>query len=379
VSSLIAPALLELIRAESPARIAIDASDWPLLIQRAVETDTLGLVAAQGAGLCTDPTLRSELEAHLRRESRHQAICFVEAERLSERLEAAGIEMVVLKGCSLARTVYPRSATRTFRDLDLLVRPEQAEPAYQLLRELGYVDAVDPTLLAAYRRHHFHLILEGPGRPRVELHWNLVRPDEPYRLGAEEMLVDRFVPVGPNAFWCPHPDGQILHVCASLLRSGFTELKRLVDIDRLVRSGSEIRWAQLTARAQRHGLAPTLRVALELTERLLGTPLDAALAIVLPVRAISQRLETIGVENFPLLEPPADWRPLRHAVRFWLLDQKTTVLRQFIFNPAFERARLRAIGTSLPRRVLTAAKRAVIAAWMAGWQLGWLSMPRHRS
>ncbi len=45
------------------------------------------------------------------------------------RFELAGVPALLLKGRSLARWLYPRSAERSYRDCDLLVPPGGLETA----------------------------------------------------------------------------------------------------------------------------------------------------------------------------------------------------------------------------------------------------------
>jgi hypothetical protein len=375
----VADTLQALVRNDRETPLEVAAEAWPAVIERAGATDSLGLIALAAGAAGAPVAVQRELDLHLTREARHQALCLVEAERLCAALAAGGIESVVLKGAALARTVYPRPGVRTFRDLDLLVRPAQREDAHRLLLTLGYRDAVPPALVEVYRRHHFHFILEGLGRPRVELHWSLVRPDEPYRLSADDLLHEAQEIAGINRFPCPHPDGHVLHVASSLLRSGFTELKRLIDLDRLIRSGASIRWERVAGLATERGLSPALRLSLDLCAELLGTDVGQATAAIAPLGPVRQRLDAIGVRSFPWHDPPADWRPVRHIVRYWLLQRRLHVVTQFIANPRFERARLAALGTPLSRRLLVTGKRAVIAAWLAAWQVGLVSAPVHRS
>src|SRR5918992_5479714 len=54
---------------------------------------------------------------------------------LSEALEEAGVEMVLLKGSALAHTVYPDPSWRPFADLDFLVRGQDFQRAIQVLAD----------------------------------------------------------------------------------------------------------------------------------------------------------------------------------------------------------------------------------------------------
>jgi hypothetical protein len=56
-----------------------------------------------------------------------------------EDLERAGIDARVLKGAAIAHTVYQAPELRSFRDVDLLVRNQQLDPAVQVLTDQGAI------------------------------------------------------------------------------------------------------------------------------------------------------------------------------------------------------------------------------------------------
>lgn len=64
----------------------------------------------------------------------------------------AAIDVLVLKGAALAHTVYPEIGLRPMRDIDLLVRPEQAQQAQDLLIAEGFTVSNGPR-----PDDHFHL------------------------------------------------------------------------------------------------------------------------------------------------------------------------------------------------------------------------------
>lgn len=361
--------LWRLIRDTAPPATTVPLELWPALLDLAQENDLLGMVAHRAQGAELPAAMVERLARHTQREARHHSLCFIEAERMTQALSKAGIGSVVLKGTALACTVYPRPSMRTFRDIDLLVRPSQAEAALTILLQLGYRHAATPELVDVYRAHHFHWILEGVGRPRVELHWSLVRPDEPYLLEAELLLTDLGRAGERGGFPVPHADGHVLHAVTSLLRGGFTEVKRLIDLDLMVRGGAPIRWDRVVRLAQERDLVRGLRLMLELAAERLGTPLETPLARTPTLGAAGRRLRAMQIDGFPLRQPPANWNPVRHVVRFWLLPRRLRLLTQFLRAPRFERHRLTAMGTPRPRRLLAMAKRAAIAAWLAAWQL----------
>lgn len=92
-------------------------------------------------------------------------------------LDAAQIPSIALKGAFLAQFAYAEPGLRPMRDLDLLLRPEQAVQAFELLRAHGYRSLFDGSP-EAYFTDRIHLPpLTGPGGISVELHHRLTPPD----------------------------------------------------------------------------------------------------------------------------------------------------------------------------------------------------------
>ena len=97
-----------------------------------------------------------------------------------DRLAAAGIDTIVLKGVALAHTVYDTIALRPMIDVDLLVRRDDALAALDVLRECGYRPDRDEIMPAALLAYENELFLRKRDRLEwhLELHWSLF--DSPY-------------------------------------------------------------------------------------------------------------------------------------------------------------------------------------------------------
>lgn len=359
--------LLELVRADGtgPARVPGDA--WLPLVRLGEAQDMLGLLALGIArrGLEPPSIPRGAFEEALRTIRRHHAFHFIEAERVHEALEARGVRALPIKGLALARLAYGDPAERAFRDVDLLLAPDDVERAEDALARLGYRDAHEPAVRRAYREHHFHIVLCGPGRPFVEVHWGVTRPDEPYGIATDDLLHGAFTD-GKAAL---HPDAHVLIAAASSMRDGFRALKPLVDIDRLVRSGAPIRWPRVVELARGGGMERILRATLELTTTLLRTPLETPLAALAPLGAAGARLREIGFEALPLGDSTEHDTLCHRLAQFWLTPDKPRALRNFVQRNAFERAQLRASGVNAPRRALGVAKRLAMLASLSARQL----------
>jgi hypothetical protein len=369
-----------MVQAEQPFPDDVPDDLWPALIEAAHETEVQGLVAerALAPGVRVPPPVARELTELRRREARHHGFHFVEAERIAAAFGARSIPWVLLKGAGLARIAYAQPVERAFRDLDVLVAEDRHDEAIAALRALGYADADPAPVQAAQRATHFHVALAGPGKPQVEVHWAVVRPEDPYRIDPRWLLEGAIVPAETPRVPCPAAEAQVLHAAASQVRCGFTQLKRIVDVDRIARRGGTD-WARVADLASAGGLAPAVRLLLELSSELLGTPLDDALASLPPLGPDRARLDELGIAGFPLGLPPSAWGPARHLVRYRLARDRGLVVHQFVFPTPFERERMRALGVRRGSELTGTAKRTLILAWLALWQLGLRVAPHRRS
>lgn len=86
-------------------------------------------------------------------------------------LKRAGVRAILLKGASVARTLYGDGHARPYGDVDLLVAPEQLQLANAVLTDLGYA----PRHAASSPSEHTDHAMEWdqPGKPTIDLHQSL--------------------------------------------------------------------------------------------------------------------------------------------------------------------------------------------------------------
>jgi hypothetical protein len=230
------------------------------------------------------PVLVSELERlglsrlvsgyrELQHAARLSVMQMLQLERLLHQavdtLAARGIEALLLKGAGLAYTAYPSFADRPMSDLDLLVRPQDAERAWSELQTAGWTW---PSHLWAAGRytthHHFPPLVKDPGGFRVEIHTDLLPAGNPFRF-TTDMLWERMrrVPVDGRVLCVPHPIHQLWHACVHFAWSHqmqWGSWRTLRDCAALC-GGGEIDWAEFSrlAIASRAGTCCywTLRLA----------------------------------------------------------------------------------------------------------------------
>jgi hypothetical protein len=123
-------------------------------------------------------------------------------------LDGAGIAPLVLKGGALAHMIYPRPGLRPMRDLDVLVRRDEAERAQQVLAQMA--GAASDTQQELDGGHHLVAGLQRDGlHVSVEIHYSLygvqreeIEQTTPFQLGAG----------GPTAHTLG-PEEMMWHLC----------------------------------------------------------------------------------------------------------------------------------------------------------------------
>ena len=124
-----------------------------------------------GLGLRDMPELERELESYSARAHGWGVITEFTALGVLDRLEAAGIRAMPLKGSILARQLYRDVAARTSVDIDILVAPEDLAGGVATVEGLGWRWA--PDVSRAGRLPLLHETLVHPSLPRIELHWRV--------------------------------------------------------------------------------------------------------------------------------------------------------------------------------------------------------------
>jgi hypothetical protein len=286
-----------------------------------------------------------------------------------ERLEAAGIPSVALKGALMSRRIYDDPAARRSSDIDLLVPEESLADAVRVIREaFGYTaprDAVD-----RQGRPVLHFELRHPGGwPNVEVHWRTHWYEE--RSGG--VMIRRSTIV--DGVRCLAPADE----CATLLlyyaRDGFLGLRTIGMVagwwDRF---GDLIGPEGLMPFAEEFpALRPGLVAAATLGEALLGLP--AAELALPPVRGRGE-LRAIRLADVESCRPRPELEAQTYAVDLMLTPARRlggVIRRQKLINDTFadswglgrEAGGRRATVSLLPL-VLRRAARIFVAARRTG-------------
>jgi putative nucleotidyltransferase-like protein len=238
-----------------------------------------------------------------------------------DRLSAQGIEVMLLKGAALAYTAYSSFADRPMNDLDLLVRPEQADPVWTLLQTQGWTWPSARWAAGQYTTlHHLPPLLKEPGGFRLEIHREILPEGHPFRFTADALWERaQRVPSNGRVVTVPHPLHQLWHLCVHFAWSHMMHWgawRTLRDGAAIIRR--PVPWGEFVDLAGESRAATCAYWTLRLTRRLTGAAVpDQVLEALHPPRPESRlaKLERHYVSSFFPSAPgcPSIWL----AQRLW--------------------------------------------------------------
>ncbi len=200
-----------------------------------------------------------------------------------------GIPVIVLKGAALAERLYPQIGLRPMKDIDILVRQSDVHHAQGILETAGFEGPKSQALEDLFMLHHHHMAprLHRSTGAMIELHWQLARPDRPYRLDMPEMWANAHeVSLAGVPCWSLDPIDQLIHLCIHYLGDRLGKqtggLLQLLDIALFLRMyGDAISWPEFIDRAIRYQVGSEVFTALYICRLVLGASYPAEVATTL--------------------------------------------------------------------------------------------------
>ena len=297
-----------------------------LVLARVEESGDLGALPEE---------VRVPVQRELKRLRMRAALMQIERDLVLATLGEANVHPVVLKGAGLATTVFAAPVERDFGDIDVLLPTAEFDAAVAALEGRGYQNPMSAAATNGYRAHHFHIRMQRPGATIVELHWGLVSREELFRLDAP-IFLERSVDAGAAAvrtsgstgaqvqMRVPCPEHALLHTVLECARGAFSRVKWLVDIDRIVAGAPVLDWEYVVAGAREASLLPTLWLSLELSNRLLGTQIPAAvLTHARPSWVARVHLTLLHPAEFMMRQRTVDRASSADLLRLWLLANRS--------------------------------------------------------
>jgi hypothetical protein len=205
----------------------------------------------------------------------HNELLFHEIAALLRSFQIAGIETIVLKGMALALHFYKDAGLRPMSDGDILVSPQKAGLAIELLHRAGWKSVYKSTEALIPYQHSVEFS-DGHGH-RLDLHWKILWD------GRQEVSDNEFwesaIPIEINNVSTSilNPTDQLLHVCVhGAAWSELPPLRWVADAAIIMRTaGSEINWDRLIEQTEMRRLMLPMGDTLGYLQNLLGLPVPS--------------------------------------------------------------------------------------------------------
>lgn len=249
--------------------------DWPAIAQRSKARGTAALLRfnlAQAGRLDVVPKPEGDLLAtESQTWAAKQQVYALEATQLMQALQARGIVSIPLKGAALMLgNYYPRPGLRAAVDIDLLVAPSDADAAFAIAEELGFVryHVPKPVRVPLPLPHELrHLpIVRGPHGVLMELHYRAFHDVRTGRYFDFAQMKARATE--RDGLWRPAAEDVALHLIHHSivdLSSAYTSWRTLADLHFLLAAEPQAR-EKLLARAAEFQLHSAVSLALETVE-----------------------------------------------------------------------------------------------------------------
>lgn len=200
--------------------------------------------------------------------------------RITSALRNAGIRVAEIKGMTLGVLAYGTADLKESIDLDLLVAPDAAVDAVQLLLAEGYAHQQVGTRLRADQiralvRNRKDLPLIGPHKTKLELHWRLSQGASLLKGAGELAWQEVEVASGHMASTLAMPD-LVAYLAVHGSLHDWARIKWLADFDALFRRASASQRSEWIEHAQMLGAGRCLQLAIAVGEHVIGPYVDHA-------------------------------------------------------------------------------------------------------
>lgn len=246
-----------------------------------------------------------DLREHYRHTSVRSLYIRSEFARVTKALQAENIEVMALKGIALIGTVYPDAGVREMTDIDLLIRPEQAEHAQEIATGLGYEAVGTEAAQERTREVHRHLPkLHNHDRElSIEIHTHFVSNDSPLHFDIDTVWqhASKTTLHGVDVL-VPSPEHMVIHLCLHFfLDRRFTSgssLKQLNDLASYLKVESEkIDWDFFIDEVQKNRLEGPVFSILSTAITLLSTDVPAHVLESLRPTGYSEKMHELFVRQ----------------------------------------------------------------------------------
>lgn len=271
-------------RAATDLAAPVDFATYRLMPSLYLRLNKLG-IADDFSGRCRGTYRRAWAE---------NTLLFGEVSKVLERLNAAGIPTLLLKGAALALVYYPEQAARPMSDIDVAVRIEDADRAMAVIAATpGWRRS--STSKPDVERLYKHATGFERGSMQLDLHWYCLM--ETRQVAANDWLWRDAVSFELHGIKTlrPRPSALLLSVIVHGMRCNpASPVRWIADAVQILRQDSgRIDWDELLAFAARQRLSSRLGLGLDYVRRHFGCaiPPDVVARLLGRRRGMVERME----------------------------------------------------------------------------------------
>jgi hypothetical protein len=250
---------------------------WPALMTLAAAHGVTSRLASAVTRL--QENLVSQEFAHkLRQLQRAQVLSTLqmtaELFRLVDQFRDAGLDIVLVKGPSLALRAYGDTGAREYGDLDFLVRQQDILRATELMISAGYKPEIAVESLSPQRIPGQYLFVRIAAPLLVELHTERTMRYFPLGLPIEKFFTRRqYVSVDGQQIPTLAIEDELLLICIHGSKHLWERLSLVADVAAFLTRQTSLNWEHAFATARAVGAERMLHTGLLLASSLLGAAL----------------------------------------------------------------------------------------------------------
>jgi Uncharacterised nucleotidyltransferase len=205
-----------------------------------------------------------------------------EWQQVLDAFQKAGIAIISLKGPALAIQAYGNLSLREFSDLDLLVHPDDALRAQNVLALEGY----RPRSLLAGNRDALLLrsgncqeeFVNAKRGTQIDMHWGALHAMLPFQLPVNELFQSsQPAQHEGTSFLSMSREHTLLYLCAHGTKHCWARLHWLCDVALYLRSEPDLDWKQCASLAEATKCSLVVKHSLLLANNVLGLELPPEL------------------------------------------------------------------------------------------------------
>ena len=255
----------------------LQSADWARLLILAEAHGVSGHLAAGLRDLeknLVPPEIRQSLVDRQRAQIFLSMRLTAELFRILDLFTTEGIDALVIKGPALAARAYADSATRSYGDLDLLVRQRDIRRATELMCAAGFAPAVPLTAIDAGKIPGQYLFSKPDSQLIVELHNDRTLRYFPRRLPLEEFFARQIrVELDGREVPALSVEDELVLICIHGAKHLWERLMWIADVAGLVMRRPGIDWERVADLTKAGGAERMLHTGLLLSADLLKAQL----------------------------------------------------------------------------------------------------------